>query len=352
MATPSIFMDENVKNFVPTGPLAPAIIGNTPENPGAVETQPAPSLMQRASSYVSSPSFQSDMGSLGQAVMGRHQDSWQANMGKQLVEKVKKDTFSKAFAKASSRQELTAEDYKGLDPEQISELEKTRQAKEKQVWDREDQLIKRLNEAKTLGLDEDRTNAYIDNLWNTYSLERQKLNSANNNAQLDRTSAEKIAADRNATDRYVVDESNKSKYGNDARDAQARTFANDFVQRMFGSTPDDPRAAENAFNRAYKAFMERSPSGVPSSGISSDPIGDAIRRAQLQGSNGTNDAAVDPVTPANTVGDPLSVSINNALNSFNAGAVELGAYAQRVPILVGGATMTAGQKLKGSILKQ
>lgn len=251
----SFSLMDDYKQTVPTAPVAPAISGVNPYPSQSVpETNAPPSLMQRASSYMQSSSFQEGMGQLAQAVMGPHQQTWQANMGKQLVENVKKDAFSKATAKAVSNEALTKEDLKHLDAAQIMEVHKLKQDSTKQIWDREDQLVKRIQAARELGLDETRTQALIDNYTREYDLSKQKMQQTEDLTKAGWKHDEAMAKLQTGPQFARI----QAEFGSDPNYQRATNAALDYMRNWAAANSginNDPTAYSNEYARIMPYFM-------------------------------------------------------------------------------------------------
>lgn len=81
------------------------------------------------------------LGNAGAAVMGRHKDSWQAQLGTQVAQDSQRTIYGKALARAVAGGEIKAEELEGLSPEQSTMIFETKQKVEAQRFDKYTKVV-------------------------------------------------------------------------------------------------------------------------------------------------------------------------------------------------------------------
>jgi len=113
-------------------PTTPAPVAQAVQGPPALSMQAAeeaattsyspakPSMMSRVQGFLSNPNSQAMLGGLAQTVMGRYQDSWQAQTGGAVKEDAIKKRYSEVVSQLLEGKDIKDLDTKILPPEMIT----------------------------------------------------------------------------------------------------------------------------------------------------------------------------------------------------------------------------------------
>jgi hypothetical protein len=139
-------------------------------------------------------------GNVGAAIMGRYQDSWQAQMGKEAASAAQNEIFGRAMGRAVAGASLSEDELKGLSADQSAAIHKAGRESRMEKLDMVSKAVGNLVKIQELGLGKRAAQVAEDALVETASnnkatqaIDRQKIGAMKEEGEANRASNERIA---------------------------------------------------------------------------------------------------------------------------------------------------------------